>query len=525
MKNVLRFLKSCRGLGLLIVLAGLSGARADVRLPRIFTDNMMLQRAQPICVWGSAAPGESVKVTLAGQEASAAADAEGKWTVKLPALKQGENLELTVAGKNTLVVKNVIMGDIWLCSGQSNMEMQLNGCNAPEDVKNANFPKIRRVKFNHVTAADPQDEASLVKPWEACTPQTAGDFSAAGFYFAREISQRTGVPIGILDCNWGGTPIEPWVAPAGLEQVPELKDEITKRLNAMAAYRSELPKALDNMEKWVAAARLALQSGARVLPQSPLPPDPAASGWYSMYNAMVHPLVRLPIKGALWYQGESNGGEGISYYHKMNALISGWRQVWGQGDFPFYYVQLANWVADSKAPAGGDGWSNLRNAQTKALALPNTGMAVIIDIGDANDIHPKNKYDVGLRLARWALARDYGQKDLVVSGPLYRDLKIAEGKIRLSFEQVGSGLIVGKKNGLAPVVEDKTGKLQRFAVAGADKVWHWADAVIDGATVVVSSPEVKEPVAVRYAYSQNPEGANLYNKEGLPASPFRSDDW
>jgi sialate O-acetylesterase len=247
-----------------------------------------------------------------------------------------------------------------------------------------------------------------------------------------------------------------------------------------------------------------------------------------MYNAMVAPIVRFPIKGALWYQGESNGGEGVTYYDKMRALIGGWRKVWGQGDFPFYFVQLASYQAVSEDPAGGSGWAKLREAQTKSLTIPNTGMAVIIDtvpLAERDDIHPKNKYDVGTRLALWALGRDYGQKQLEVSGPLFKALRIEGGKARLAFDHSGTGLMVGKKEGRTPTVENKGGKLKSFAIAGADKKWVWAEAVIDGKTVTVSSPQVKDPVAVRYAYQMNPDGANLYNREGLPASPFRTDDW
>ena len=295
-----------------------------------------------------------------------------------------------------------------------------------------------------------------------------------GFYFAREIQQKTGVPIGIVDSNWGGTRIEPWVSPADLGL-------------------------------------------------------PAAKGdTGSMYNAMIQPLVRLPIKGALWYQGESNGAEGDSYFEKMLALISGWRKQWGLGDFPFYFVQLANFQAPSVDPAGGNGWARLREAQTKSLSIPNTGMAVIIDtvpLAQSGDIHPKNKFDVGMRLARWALGRDYGQQDLVVSGPLFKALKIEGDKARLEFTHIGSGLMIAKKEGLVPAVENKEAKLQRFAVAGTDRKWFWATAVIENNAVVVSSPEVKEPVAVRYGFEMNPDGANLYNREGLPASPFRTDSW
>jgi sialate O-acetylesterase len=255
-------------------------------------------------------------------------------------------------------------------------------------------------------------------------------------------------------------------------------------------------------------------------------PGPGVGEPTRLYNGMIAPVVPYAIRGALWYQGESNGGEGATYLHKMSALVGGWRQVWSEGDFPFYYVQLANFQqSDPSKPAGGDGWANLREAQLKALVIPNTGMAVIIDIGDAANVHPKDKQDVGKRLALWALAGTYGKKDLVFSGPLYKSHAIAGNKIRIAFDHVGGGLIVGEKRGLAPVAEVKDGKLKWFAIAGEDNVWHWADAVIDGPTVVVSSAEVANPVAVRYAFAMNPEGANLYNKEGLPASPFGMTDW
>jgi sialate O-acetylesterase len=227
----------------------------------------------------------------------------------------------------------------------------------------------------------------------------------------------------------------------------------------------------------------------------------------------------------LWYQGESNGNEGASYLYKLRVLIGGWRKLWGQGDFPLYVVQLPNFQQANDNPAGGDGWAKIREAQLKALAIPNTGVIITIDVGEPGNIHPKNKFDVGERLARWAVAKDYGKKDLVYSGPLYKGMKVEGNKVRISFDHVGSGLMVGKKEGRRPTEEVKDGQLKRFAVAGADKKWVWADAVIEKDTVVVSSPDVPNPVAVRYAFSGNPEGCNLYNKEGLPASPFRTDDW
>ena len=450
-------------------------AAADVRLPKIFTDNMLLQRNAVVRVWGWADAGEAVSAAMAGTTVATKADDKGQWALELPAIKSGENLELTVQGNNTVTLKNLVVGDLWVCSGQSNMAMVLKPClGAAEDIGAADLPKIRHLKIKNVKSGQPESDAQTAGPWQVCTPASAPGFTAVGFYFAREISQKTGVPIGIIDSNWGGTRIEPWTP-------------------------GEEPAAADA--------------------------KPDRSG---LYNAMIHPLVKLPIKGALWYQGEANGGEGETYYDKMRALIGGWRKQWGQGDFPFYYVQLANYQAPSADPAGGNGWAKLREAQTKALSIPNTGMAVIIDtvpLAQSGNIHPVNKSDVGLRLARWALARDYGAKELEVSGPLFKALMIEGDKARVAFDHTGSGLMLGQKDGRGAVVETKGDKLKRIAIAGADRKWCWAEAVIDNNTLIVSSPEVKQPVAVRYAFEMNPDGANLYNRDGLPAGPFRSDAW
>lgn len=512
-----------------VVMAAALPAAADVRMPKIFTDNMMLQRDLPVRVWGWADAGEGVSVTLAGKKAATKADDKGEWALELPAMKAGENLELAVTGNNSLTLKNILIGDIWVFSGQSNMEMRLAGClGAADDIKAADLPMIRRIKFDHVLAAQPQSDAPASPQWQVCSSKTAGGFSAVGFYFAREIQAKTGVPIGILDVNWGGSRIEPWVATEGLAMVDELKPAFAARQEAIKGYRAGLPQDLEVMEKWIARSRSDLAKGVETSPQPTISVHPGGSTWSGMYNAMIAPIVRFPIKGATWYQGESNGNEGETYYHKMQALIGGWRQQWGQGDFPFYFVQLASFQGVTEDPAGGDGWAKHRAAQTKSLTIPNTGMAVIIDtvpLEQAGDIHPKNKYDVGTRLAYWALGRDYGQKDVMVSGPLLKGMEIESGKVILNFDHRGSGLMVGKKEGRDPAVEAKGEKLKHFAIAGADKKWFWAEAVVVNNTVVVTCPEVKEPVAVRYAFRMNPDGANLYNREGIPASPFRTDAW
>ena len=509
----------------LCLLLSLVSTRAEVRLSNLFSDGMVLQRGKPAPVWGTAKPGEEVSLSFAGQTVKATADAAGKWSVKLaPLALDATPKDLTVAGGPT--VKNVVVGDVWICSGQSNMEMTLGGCNAPDDVKSADFPLIRRIKFDHRSLANPNIEVG--RKWEVCTPNSAPNFTAPGFYFARRVLRETGVPVGLIDSNWGGSRIEPWIPPAGWALEPSLKSFVEEMARKDESYRATLSSKLDGFSAWIDATRKALATPGSVLPDAPnFPSHPLAEGGapVAMYNGMIHPLVPLAITGALWYQGESNGGEGPEYTAKMRALVGGWRAVFGQGDFPFYFVQLANFQQPTDNPAGGDGWARVRSAQTASLAIPNTGMAVIIDIGEANDIHPRNKLDVGERLAVWALRNDYGKKDIVVSGPLFKALRIDGASAVVEFDHVGGGLMVGKKTGVTPTAEVPGGTLTRFAIAGADKQWVWADAKIEGTTVRVSSPKVPAPVAVRYAYSMNPEGCNLYNREGLPASPFRTDEW
>ncbi len=467
-------------------------APADVRLPGFMTDNMVLQRDMPVPIWGWADPGKKVKIKFGDQTKQAVADKNGRWMVKLDALKaSAEGQKLTVesaAGDEKLTLKNVLVGEVWICSGQSNMEWAVSRVtNAKDEIAAAKHSSIRLLTIGHISKGVPQD--NVKGHWQVCTPETVGRFSGVGYFFGRKIYKDKKVPVGLIGSNWGGTRIEPWTPPVGFRMVPELK-KITEKIEDGKIGRSH---------------------------QEPT----------KLYNGMIAPLVPYAIRGVIWYQGESNGREGMSYFHKMKALIYGWRKCWGQGDFPFYYVQLANFRKRNGNPAGGDGWARVREAQRKALELKNTGMAVTIDIGEAKDIHPKNKQDVGKRLALWALAKGYGMKDLVFSGPLYKSHKVEGDKIRITFEHVGSGLMVGKKEGVAPTRKVPDGELNGFAIAGKDRKWHWAEAKIDPKTntVIVSSPQVKHPVAVRYGYRMNPCRCNLYNAEGLPASPFRTDHW
>ncbi|QDU96032.1 sialate O-acetylesterase [Lignipirellula cremea] len=484
------FRKSIVGTAIGIALAwGAATAQAEVKLASVFGDSMVLQRELPVPVWGWAEPGEKVTVQFGDQSQSTEAGKDGRWQVTLTALKASDQgATLTVSGANTIELKDVLVGEVWICSGQSNMEWSLGGAiNGKEEIADSDHPLIRLFNVpGHLTSPTPLSECP--GKWQVCGPTTSGSFSAVGYFFGRRLQKELNVPIGLIGSNWGGTRIEPWTSPAGFHSVPELK-EIA---NTVDAY----------------------DETTQVAGGSPS----------AIYNAMIHPLAPFCMRGAIWYQGESNGGEGESYYHKTKALVNGWRKLFNP-DLAFYWVQLADFQAPNDDPAGGNGWAKLREAQRKALDIKHTGMAVIIDIGEAKDIHPRNKQDVGDRLAQWALHQTYDKQDLVASGPLYKGQKVEGDSIRLMFDNVGSGLIVGEKEGLEPTKEVKDGKLQRFAIAGEDKVWHWADAVIDGDTIVVKSAEVASPQAVRYAFSMNPEGANLYNREGIPASPFRTDNW
>ena len=460
-----------------------------LKLANVFAENAVLQREREIPVWGWAAPGAAVQVQLGDARVSATADMEGKWRVNLPPRKAGGPFVLKAESDGATVTRtNVLVGDVWLCSGQSNMEMGLGSCmGAADDIRAADFPHIRWIKAVAGPMARPAADVGVSGPWRVASPATAASFNGVGFYFAREVNRATGVPIGLIETSASGVPIGPFWAPEGLASVPELK------------------------------------AVAEQIRQTQTPGQIMSA--YALYNSRIRPLVPYAIKGVLWYQGENNGFDGDLYFHKMRALIDGWRTVWGQGDFPFYFVQLPAWQKASDNPAGDAGWNIIRAVQAKVMAVTNTGMAVAIDVGDAVEIHPTNKYDVGRRLALWALARDYGMRDLVYSGPMYRQMKVEGAKVRLSFDHLGGGLMVGKKEGRCEAVEDKEGKLARFAVAGGNKVWQWAEARIEGDSVIVWSDKIPEPVAVRYAYSWNPAGANLYNRAGLPACPFRTDNW
>ncbi|MBX3448422.1 MAG: sialate O-acetylesterase [Planctomycetaceae bacterium] len=470
-------MRICRRLliAALMLMPAANIARADVRLPAIFGNNACLQQGIDLPVWGWADPGEEVTVKIGDSQKKATAGDNGRWMVKLPPVKEFGPVSLSITGKNAITLENVIVGDVWICSGQSNMEWSVAASGNPqEEIANAKHPKIRIFKVSRATALEPQENCT--GQWVECSPETIADKSAVGYFFGRALHQGLeGRPIGLINTAWGGTVAEAWTS------------------HEMLASKGDYGPILERT------------TAANADPKNANNPNRASV----LYNGMIAPLVPYAIKGAIWYQGESNAGRAYQYRTLMPDMIGDWRNHWGQGPFPFFMVQLANFMKKDEQPTES-AWAELREAQLMtAQSLPHTGMAVIIDIGEANDIHPKNKQDVGKRLALSALHVAYG-RDLVWTGPTYQSLSRKDGKIVLQFHNVGGGLVV------------KGDKLTGFAICGEDRKWVWADAKVEGNTVVVSSPEVKAPFAVRYGWGNNPD-CNLYNAEGLPASPFRTD--
>ncbi len=641
-----------------------------LKLANIFADHAVLQRDIELPVWGWAAAGESVTVSIDGKNVAAKADDTGKWMARFPAFPAGGPYIMTVTGKDSkLAVTDILIGDVWICSGQSNMEFHVNSSNnAKAEIEAANFPQFRQ--FHVEKAAMPSPMPDVSGEWTVASPDTVGAWTAVGFFFGRDLHQHLNVPIGLISTSWGGTRVEAWTSLEVIKEQygdkqqkeftdlsemntklegpmekytedmkafkesfakfikydsdvnhlqkyvsPDLDDSSWKpiktpsewekdghpNLDGEVIYRKTidipanwagkelllLPGAIDEIEttffngtqvgkagslspidtsqwhlqrtykvpanlvkagKAVIAIQVIDQCGGGGL----IGPDPKmmkiypidnesaaislADGWKHLvtfeiparpknplnpniitvlYNGMVSGLIPYAIRGAIWYQGESNanGLQAYLYRDRFAAMITDWRARWKQGDFPFLWVSLANFRDFTNEPGDPQSlWAVLRDSQQATLKLPNTGTAMAIDIGDAKDIHPKNKQDVGHRLAFAARHIAYGEQ-LVYSGPMYKSMMVENGAIRLAFDHVGTGLVA------------KDGALKQFAIAGKDQKFVWADAVIDGSTVVVKSDKVKDPVAVRYAWANNPEGCNLYNKEGLPAAPFRTDDW
>ena len=519
-----------RLIGILFIaalLAGLPGVlSAEVKLPAVIGDHMVIQQGQPVAVWGWAAKNEQVTVRLAGAERTVRAAADGKWRVTFDPLKAGgPALEMTVRGEKgpDIVVKDILVGEVWLCSGQSNMEWAMDWLPNPNpEIMRADHPNLRLFQVPKKTADRPKED--VVAKWAPCSPASVRPFSAVAYYYGLELHKKLGVPVGVIESAWGGTLIEPWTPPAGFEAVPDTKTILNAQMAKYEDYRKQMEKDLPAWEAWVKETEKALKTKAEIpaeplngaFPSNPYD-DPQAPT--ALYNGMVHALTPFAIRGAIWYQGESNRNDGLLYEKKMAALIKGWREAWKLGDFPFYYVQIApydyGYDRDMKGSPVVDALRLplLWEAQTNALSLPNTGMAVVTDIANLSDIHPVNKVDVARRLALWARAKIYGEKDLVYSGPLYRSMAVDGDKAKIAFDSVGGGLTTN--DGQPPVW---------FEIAGDDHVFYRAEAEISGDTVVVRSPRVASPKAVRFGWSELAV-PNLVNKEGLPASPFRTDKW
>jgi len=635
----------------LMVLFSVNQLFAEVKVAKIFNDNMVLQRNKDVPVWGWADKGEKVTVIFNGQKAVAKADPSGKWMVKLKPMKEGGPLEMTVKGKNTIVLKNILIGEVWVCSGQSNMSFKVSDAlNASEDIASANYPSIRCFTVPSKFTAKPLTDFGG-GDWKICSPATVGRFTAVGYFFARELYKSLNVPVGFIQTSWGGTNAETWMSPEAIQVDNDFKaklaelnkvnlDSLITGLDAQKKEwtlnmetnekgkkeKWELPetnisdwkemklptfwedaglKGLDGvvwfrkvieLTKAEAEAGMTLNLGpvddgddtyvngtlvgqlnyltansgitarvykvdAKLLKEGKNTivirvMDKAGQGGFgakpenfyadvagirkslvgnwiyrigfqgvapaysgpniyptTLYNSMINALIPYAIQGVVWYQGENNASRAYQYRSLFPSLITDWRTHWGQGNFPFLFVQLANYQPAKDQP-GESNWAELREAQTMTLSLPNTGMALAIDLGDALNIHPKNKQDVGARLVLAARKVAYHQ-ELVYSGPTYDTMKIENGKIAISFKNTGSGLIT----------KDKYKYVKGFAIAGDDKKFYWAKAAISGNSVTVYSDKVPNPVAVRYAWADNPDDANLYNAENLPANPFRTDNW
>jgi sialate O-acetylesterase len=499
-------LRSTRFLQFSVLLAISSCLRADVTLPGLFTDHMVVQRDLPVHIWGKAVPDEAVTVTFRGGTQSAKADNLGRWSVYLAPGAAGGPFGMTVRGNNTIAFQDVLVGDVWVASGQSNMEFQLRqAADATPEIAAAKYPRIRRIRIAKKVSDYPLDDATT-QSWMECNPETAASSSAVAYFFARNIQGKLGgVPIGIVESFWGGTPVEAWTSLRAIGEDAALMPifaEWARNTESWPAIQSRYDKRL---ETWNQAAEKAKADNTQAPPRPPRPQSSPGGEWTpaGLYNGMIAPLTPYPIRGVIWYQGENNATPTRApvYGRAFEAMIRDWRRVWGQGDFPFLYVQLANYKANPS-------WPEVREAQRQTLALANTGMAVTIDIGNPGNVHPTNKQDVGLRLALAARAIAYGEK-VEYSGPAFRQASRDGSSLRAWFDHVGGGLMA------------KGGTLKGFEVAGADRNFVPGEAKIDGASVIVSSATVASPVYVRYAWADNPE-CNLYNADGLPASPFRS---
>lgn len=487
----------------IFLLMGLAAARAEVRLPAIFSDHAVLKRSASVPVWGWAEPGEKVKIKLGNASVTAVTGQNGKWMVQLDLSKEGAGpFDLIVSGKNELKVSDVIVGEVWVCAGQSNMEMRLSSTGAKDVVAAAKNPMLRHFKVQKNNAPSPVDD--VTGKWVLAIPPEVGEFSAVGYYFGQAVQHSLEVPVGLINLSWGGSLTESWTSAEALSRDAELAQKA---------------------EEWRVRSN---QTNKPMLNQMPS----------ELFNGMLSPVLPYAITGAIWYQGESNARPGGTALHRkaLATMVRDWRERWQCGEFPFYLCQLPNFKAKSADPAQTGVWAELRESQTKFLQTPATGQAVLIDVGEEKGLHPRDKKTPGERLALIALAKTYG-RDVVYSGPVFESAVALDGKMRVNFSHADGGLkavplpasytpMSSQPDKSVPLVRNSPeSQLEGFAICGADGKWEWAEATIEGTSgVLVWSSKVHQPVALRYAWGENPT-CNLSNASGLPAAPFRTDNF
>ncbi len=503
---------------LLLALLPFAAAQAELKLPAIIGDHMVLQQKQADPIWGWDTPGTAISVAFAGQTKSAKADASGKWTVKLDAMPANAKPQtMTIKGSSTRELTDILVGEVWICSGQSNMQWNVGSCwDGDLEIATAKYPQIHLISVPQVGTQEPQQD--FKGAWAQCSPQNVGGFSAVGFFYGRLLHEMLGVPVGLINNAWGGSAAEAWVRRDVLEQDKRFKPLMERTVQTEANLTSPAAKA--DYDQALAAWKVqaeAAQKAKQPAPRAPQGPQGYLNGNArpgNIFNGVLLPTIGYGIKGAIWYQGETNAGRAYEYADLFPLMITHWRELWGQGDFPFYWVQLADFMAEQPQP-GDSSWAELRESQTKTItAVKNGGQAVIIDLGEASDIHPKNKRDVAERLARWALVKDYGMT-MIYRSPEYKSVAITGNKAVVSIDTFGS----------AKLRTLDVNDLKGFAICGEDKKWVWADAKFVGADAIeVSAKTVAKPIAVRYAWADNPV-CNVISAEGLPLTPFRTDSF
>lgn len=483
---------------------------AGIGVPSVFSDHMVLQRNQENPIWGTAEPNEEISISIAGKQVSTTSCKDGKWRVMLPPLPAGGPHTIDIKGNTRLQIDDVLVGEVWFCSGQSNMQWSvMDSYGAEVEIASANHPQIRLLTVELHGTDVPQDDINGT--WQVCSPETVPHFSAVGYFYGKILNAALDVPIGLIDNAWGGSSAEAWIprktleADGGYAEMLEMWDE--RVANFDEAEHEDYKR---RYKEWTASGHKgpSMDWGKT---QHPITGQLRPA---NIFNGMVYPLAGYGIKGVIWYQGESNAGRSKQYLDLFPLLVSTWREVWQQGDFPFYWVQLADFGPEKDIP-GDDGWAELRDSQTRSMdILPNSGQAVIIDIGEGRDIHPRDKSTVASRLARWPLARDY-RYDIAYQSPRYKSMEVVGNRIRISLDHVSNGGLWA--------FDSK--KIIGFSIAGIDKKFVWAEArIVDHNIVEVWSNDISEPVAVRYGWAQNPR-VNLFDRNGLPVTSFRTDDW